>query len=87
MVYPAEGLRIARPPTLSYPIKADEVAQLNKYLEDLWNMQSGRYEMDVVTSAKTAAKNGEVYLIQTGSTVYMQYRANNTIFTITPDGY
>ena len=83
----AWALRIPRPIVLKNPPTEDQIAQLNRFLEDVWNMQGGRYEMDIVATSKTAAKNGEAWLIKTGSVVRLQYRANNHVFTITPDGF
>jgi len=80
------ALRIARPLVLSYPITQEQVSQLNRYLEDVWNMQSGRYEMDTVTSTKTNSRNGEMWMIKTGPTIRIQYKSGDHIFTITPDG-
>lgn len=80
----AWALRINRPPSLSYPITQDEVSQLNRYLEDLFNIQNGRFELDVVTTSKSAAKNGEVWIIDSGATVSIQYKAKGNVYTITP---
>ena len=75
------GLRVNRPYTLSYPITEEQVSQLNRYLEDIWNIQNGRFELDVVTTPKNNARNGEVWMIQTGATVRLQWKGNGTIFT------
>jgi hypothetical protein len=83
----AYALRVPKPPTLTEPLKEDNISQLNKYLESVWHMQYGRYELDIVTSPKTKANNGEMWLVQTGQVIRVQYMGNGHIFTITPDGY
>lgn len=76
------ALRINRPPSLSYPITQDEVSNLNRFLEDSYNIQQGRYEMDVVTSPKSSAKNGEVWIVWSSPTARIQFKAQNMIWTV-----
>jgi len=83
----ADALRIARPITLNHPINEEQVNEINNIFEDLFDMQTGRYELDIVTTSKTQAKNGELWLIQTGNTVRIQYRAGTHVYTLTPDGF
>ena len=83
----AQALRVSRPLVLNHPLTVEQVSQLNRFLEDIWNVQKGLFEFDIVTTTKTNAKNGEIWMLQTGTTVRIQYKANGTIFTITPDGY
>lgn len=78
------ALRINRPPSLSYPITQDEVSNLNRFLEDIYNIQQGRFEMDVTTLSKTNAKNGEFWVIDSGATVGIQFKAKGNIYTLTP---
>ena len=77
----ALALRALRPFTLVNPITEDQVSQLNKYLEELWNMQNGRFEFDVVSTTKSNANNGEMW-IETDVTAEIKYRANDTTFTV-----
>lgn len=77
----AYALRIQRPPVLSHPITEEQVAELNKFLDNIWNIQNGRFELDVVTAPKTGARNGEVWLIQTGANVRIQWKAQGIIYT------
>ena len=83
----AYGFRINRPALFSEPIDKDQINRLNTYLEDVWNLQNGEFNFDINSSTKTNADNGDMWFIQTGSTVRLQFKANNHIFTITPDGY
>ena len=87
MVCPVSyGFRIIRPTPMSMPLTEDQVNELNEFLEDLWNLQNGEYNFDIVTTTKLKAQGGDIWLIQTGSTVYIQYKANGRVYTITPDG-
>jgi len=72
------ALRIARPPTLSYPLSENQVAQLNKFMEDIWLIQNGRFELDV-TSSKTAAKNGEIWV--NSSNNKLEWKSNGTVYS------
>jgi hypothetical protein len=54
-------------------------------MADLWNITNGKYNLDVVTTPKTDAKNGDMWILFVSPIAKLQYRANNTIFTITPD--
>jgi len=81
------ALRASRPPILTAPITEDQISQLNRHLENMWNVQSGRFESDVTTIPKTNAKDGELWFIETGTTTRIQIKSNNTVFTFTPDNY
>lgn len=81
------AFRIPRPNTYSLPWTRDQINRLNDDLENIWNLQNGEFNFDVVTSVKTRADNGDLYMIKTGSVVRIQFRANNHTYTITPDGY
>ena len=82
-----DAFRIPRPPVFSLPLNQDQINQLNDTLENMWNLQNGEFNFDVVTAIKTGANNGDLWLLQTGNTTRIQYKWNNTIFTVTPDGY
>ena len=58
------------------------MSQLNQTLEDLWNITNGRIELDIKTTPKTNARNGEMWLILTGQTVRVQIKANNRVYTL-----
>jgi len=77
----AFGLRASKPIALKYPITEEQITQLNDFLQDIWYMQNGRAELDVVTSPKTNANNGEVWMIMTGGNVRLQFKANNQVYT------
>lgn len=83
----AWGYRIPRPPTFTLPWTAAQVNQLNAVLQNLWKLQNGEFNLDIVTTSKTNAGNGDFWIVQTGATCYFQYKANNTVFTLTPTGY
>ena len=77
----AYALRLNTPPTLSTPTTEEETSQLNRFLNDSWLIQNGRFELDVVTTPKTNAKNGEIWIILTGSVAKIQFKANGIIWT------
>lgn len=76
------ALRVSRPPKLTNPLDDGQVNQLNEYLEQIWYMQQGRHELDIVTTAKTNARNGEIWIIQTGAICRIQIKANNRVYTM-----
>ena len=75
------ALRVNQAPRLSNPPTQEEISVLNKFLADIWNITNGRYQLDVVTTPKTNAKNGELWVIFTSPTGRLQWKANDTIFT------
>src|SRR3990167_303708 len=75
------ALRASRPPVLTMPLTQDQLTQLNVYLNDLWYMQTGRIEIDIVSSSKTNAKNGEVWIKKTGATYYLEFKAGDAVRT------
>ncbi len=77
----AYALRASRPLTLTMPLTQDQLTQLNAYLNDIWNMQNGRFELDIVTTSKSGAKNGEVWIKKTGSTYYLEIKAGDAVRT------
>lgn len=87
MASPVYAYRIPRPDILQFPLTEDQIKQHNEAHEDLWNLQNGEFNFDIVTTSKTNADNGDFWFIQTGNTVYIQFKANNHIFTISPDGF
>lgn len=84
--YKADAFRIPRPNTFSLPWTEEQMQQHNEAHEDLWNLQNGEFNLDIVTTSKTNALNGDFWLIQTGATVRLQYKGNGIVWTISPDG-
>ena len=56
--------RTNKPIKLRYPITEEQISQLNNFLEEIWLMQNGRFELDV-TATKTGAKTGEIWINST----------------------
>ena len=81
------GYRISRPVTFTYPLDKEQVSKLNNYLEDIWTLQNGRFNFDVVTTTKSNADAGTIWFIQTGNVVRLHTKYNGHIFTFSPDGY
>jgi len=84
---PVEARRISRPQVFSLPWTDEQVTSLNNVQEDIFLMQKGRYELDIVTTTKTDANNGEIWIITTGGVGRIQYKSGDHIFTINPSGY
>jgi len=79
------GFRYARPFTFTYPLDEKQITELNKLLDDMWEVHKGRQNFDIVTTSKANADNGEFWLLNSGSTMYIQYKADDTVHTVTPD--
>ena len=79
----AEALRIARPLVLRFPYEEHQTSQLNKFLEDIWHVQDGRYEMDVETTSKTGANNGEMWMVDPD----IEYMVGDTTYLVSPAIY
>ena len=75
----AYSLRVNFPPTLSLPLTEEQISQLNQYLKDIWNIQNGRMELDVVSSAKSSAKNGELWLNSTSHKI--QWKEGGNVYS------
>ena len=73
--------RVPRPPLLSLPLDQSQINQLNDYITDIWNLTNGEYNFDIETTTKTNASNGDIWLIQTGNIVRIQWKANGRVFT------
>ena len=81
------AFRIPRPLLLSHPLDQQQINQLNDTLENIWNLQNGEFNLDVVDTPKTNADVGDIWLVQTGAVVRLQYKGTGHVFTITPDGF
>ena len=81
--YNSYALRVSKPLTLTYPITEEQVSQLNKYLEEIWLIQNGRFEIDVVTSPKTNAKTGEIWIYNNSGTYSLQVKAGGNVRSAT----
>lgn len=81
------AFRIPRPLLLSHPLDQAQINTLNDALENLWNLQNGEFNLDTVSTAKTQADVGDIWLIQTGAVVRLQYNGGGHVFTLTPDGF
>ena len=83
----ANAFRISRPDTYSLPWTQNTINRLNTDLESIWNLQNGEFNFDIQTTTKSGAGNGDMWFIQTGNIIRLQFKANGHIFTISPDGY
>ena len=73
------GLRASAPPNLTHPITEGQITQLNKYLDDVWDITNGRIELNIYTTAPTDAKNGEVWLNSTSNQI--QFKIGGTVYS------
>ena len=80
----AGAYRISRPPTLSHPIGKEQVTQLNASLEDIFNLTNGKFNLDIVTTTKTNADNGDIWIFNDGGTYKLEFMAGDSVRTITP---
>jgi len=78
------ALRISRPTEFQLPWTDEQVNDLNDTLEEVQNMQAGRFELDIVTTTKTNAKNGEIWIFNDSGTYKLEFKANDVVNTITP---
>lgn len=78
----AWSLRVPFPPTMSDPIDEGQISQLNRYLKNIWDMQNGRFELDVVTTTKTNAKNGEIWILNTAGSYSLQVKAGGAVRSV-----
>src|SRR3990167_9344521 len=82
----AWSFRIARPPVFTLPWTDSQMTQLNDYHASLWNLQNGEFNLDVVTTPKTGAQNGDIWILMTGITSTIQWKSNNIVYGIRADG-
>lgn len=80
----ALAFRISRPPTFSLPWTQDQITQLNDSLESFWNLQNGEFNLDIETTTKTNADNGDIWIL-TGVVNGIQFKMNDQVYTLTPD--
>jgi hypothetical protein len=83
----SNALRMRQPIGFKLPWTAEQIIELNDSLKQLQEIQAGRYELDIATSAKTNERNGVVWVVQTGGVVALQFKAIDHVYTFTPDGY
>lgn len=78
----AEAYRIGKPQVFSLPWSQDQMNGLNDTLDRIWNLQQGEFNFDIVAVSKTKADNGDMWFIQTGPNVRLQFKANDRVYTI-----
>lgn len=76
------ALRLSSPPKLNLPLTTDDITQINNYLEDLWNLTNGRFSLDIVSTDPTNPKNGDVWILESGSTHRLKWRAGNATYYV-----
>lgn len=72
------AMRVVKPPYFTDITQPDQRSQLNKFIEDTWLMQGGRFELDTVTTPKTNANDGELWIEDTGQVAGIGFMHNST---------
>jgi len=78
------AFRIPRPPLLSHPLDQQQINQLNDSLENIWNLQNGEFNLDIVTTTKSGADEGDFWIFNDGGTYKLEFFAGGSVRTITP---
>jgi Tfp pilus assembly protein PilE len=78
----AYGMRIQKPRHFTYPMNEADVKELNSIFEQLFLMQQGRFELDKVTTTKSSANTGEIWIRQNGGLNYLEVMVDGTIYSI-----
>ena len=82
----AYALRMSRPAKFELPWTEEQITDLNLVHEQLFLMQQGRYEMDEVTSTKSNANNGEMWIF-TNTTVQVEFKSGGSVYSLSPDTF
>ena len=75
--------RFHKPFTFQLPWTTGQMANLNTLADDVWNLQQGLYEADIVTTPKTNANNGEFWILDNeDTTINWQVKALDAVHNI-----
>ena len=82
------SFRVIKPPKLNYPLDVTQVAKLNQVIEGLWDVNTGRYTLEVITSVPTStnANEGDIRVYYSGSTYRIYFFADGGWRYINADG-
>jgi hypothetical protein len=95
LAVPAQARRISRPDSFKLPWTEEQVTDISNTLEDIFNMQKGRYEHDIVSTTKSNPNDGEMWITTgivgavalTGQIAEVDFRAGGVNYTLSPDVY
>jgi len=79
------SFRMSKPTTFSHPMDEKQVTKLNSLLLDLWNIDNGRQNLDIVTTDRTNADNGDIWILTTGNLARIRFQAADRTWTINPE--
>jgi len=79
-----DAFRMSRPHTLSHPITEEQINQLNTALDDIFNLTNGRFNLDIVTTTKSSASEGDIWILNDAGTYKLEFFAGGAVRTITP---
>jgi len=82
----ADAFRIPRPNRYSLPLTQDQINQINDDLDNIWQLSNGEFNLDEETTAKTQAENGDFWILATPITSKIQFRSEDTVFTVCNEG-
>ena len=82
----ADAFRIPRPNRYSLPLTQDQINQINDDLDNIWQLSNGEFNLDEETTAKTQAENGDFWILATPITSKIQFKSEDTVFTICNEG-
>ena len=74
---------MGRPVEFKLPWNDSQVKELNNTLTDVFNVQYGRFELDIVTTTKTNAANGEIWILNNSGTYSLQVKAGGSVRSVT----
>ncbi len=74
------GFRMMKPPRFTEPLDSNQISRLNDILEDMWNITTGRYSAEIITSvpASTNATEGSIKVYYSGSTHRIYWFADSS---------
>lgn len=81
-----EAFRIPRPYNFTLPLDKDQMNQMNNAFEDFWNLSNGEFNLDIVTTTKSGAGNGDFWILDNGGGSFsFQFKAGDVVQTINTD--
>ena len=83
----AYGFRMAKPLTFTHPLDEKQIAELNKLTLDIWNITNGRINVDIVTTSKSGADNGDIWILKTGVIAQIQFKSSDRVYTLQTKGF
>ena len=77
------AFRTSSPPVLTDLTNPNQITQLNNFLEQIWNITNGRYTVEVRSADPTNIDNGDLWILESGSTHQLKWRAGGVTYAVT----